>query len=422
MTRMEFLKKYLLRFSIVLALLAILLYLFSHALGMTEGSLHTTAVRTVTDRQITSADAYLFRDEQVLYTEETGLVDVLAENGSKVKKNKAVARFYPMELDAETMESRQMGLEEITRYLHILEESQLPAGTPVSDANGFRDEALAAYRSLRTSIDRGDFDGITGISNELLIQLNRYMVLSGKTEELSDILDTLRREKARFLTGEGKEIRDTDPARTSGTFYDRTYVDGYESIFNMEALDTLTPESFSALEESAPQRAGTVTVGKLVYGYSWHLAMSLSNHVAQSFAEGGTYSFSFPENDGRTLTLTLVTRAEGETETMLVFRSDSTPAGFDYHRVQRVEITVSKTEGFYVPESALQTRTVDGEEQVGVYVFENSIVRFRRIEVLYRGDGYCIAVLPDASEITELREGDILITSGRNLYDGKGYQ
>ena len=107
---------------------------------------------------------------------------------------------------------------------------------------------------------------------------------------------------------------------------------------------------------------------------------------------------------------------------MLVFRADSTPAGFDYHRVQRVEITTEKTEGFYVPESALQTRTVNGEEQEGVYVFENSIVRFRRIEVLYRGDGYCIALRPDASEITELREGDILITSGKNLYDGKGYQ
>lgn len=422
MTRIEFLKKYTLKFAIILALLAILLYLFSYALGMTEGSLHTTSVRTVTDRQVTSAEAYLFRDEQVLYADEAGLVDVLVENGSKVKKNKAVAMFYPMELDVETMEARQRGLEEIDRYFHVLEESQLPTGAPVSDANGYRDDAMEAYREIRASIDRGDFDGLSDVSNELLIQLNRYMVLSGKSESLADILDTLRREKARFLTGEGQEIRDTDPARTSGTFYDRTYVDGYETSFSMEALAALTPESFSSLKASAPQKAGTVTVGKLVYGYSWHLAMNLSNRVAESFAEGGTYSFSFPENDGRTLTLTLVTRAEGETETMLVFRADSTPAGFDYHRVQRVEITTAKTEGFYVPEAALQTLTVNGEEQDGVYVFENSIVRFRRIEVLYRGDGYCIALRPEESEITELREGDILITSGRNLYDGKGYQ
>ncbi len=425
MTRVEFLKKYLLKFAIVLALLALLLYLFSHALGMTEGSLHTMPVRTVSDRQITSANAYLFRDERVLYTEEAGLVDALAENGAKVRKNTAVAMFYSMKIDAATMESRQNGLDQVNRYLDILEGSQLPAGTPVSDANGFRDEAVSRYREIRDAIARGSFDELSAHEDEFLIQLNRYMVLSGKTESLESLLTTLRAEKQRLLNGTGKEIRDeaTDgESHTSGTFYDRNYVDGYEGIFNMEALASLTPERFADLQRQHAQTSGTVTVGKMVYGYSWYLAMNLSNEVAERFEEGGTYSFTFPENDDRTLTLTLVTRAQGDAETMLVFRADSTPAGFDYHRVQRVEITVERTEGFYVPESALQTRTVDGKVQDGVYVFKNSVVRFRRIEVLYRGDGYCIVARPDESKITELTERDILITSGRDLYDGKGYQ
>ena len=422
MTRTEFLKKYLLRFAVILALLALLLYLFSHALGMTEESLHTIPVRTVSDRQITSADAYLFRDEQVLYTEESGLVDVQVENGSKVKKNKSVATFYPMELDAETQAARQNGIDEVNRYLHILEESQLPAGTPVSEANGFRDEAMALYRELRVAIDRGSFEGLPGLSGELMIQLNRYMVLSGKSESLDSLLALLRSEKQRYLKGSGREIRDADPSRTSGTFYDRTYVDGYESVFDMEALAALTPESFAELKSASSRTEGKVTVGKLVYGYSWHLAMNLPSGIASEFEDGGVYSFSFPENDGRTLRLTLVSHTEGEEETLLVFRSDSTPEGFDYHRVQRVEITLDTTEGYYVPESALQMRTVDGEEQEGVFIFKNSMVSFCRIEVLYRGDGYCIVARPDVSEVTELREDDILITSGKNLYDGKGYQ
>lgn len=425
MTRVEFLKKYLLRFAVVLALLALLLYLFSHALGMTEGSLHTMPVRTVSDRQITSANAYLFRDERVIGTDETGLVDALAENGAKVRKNTPIAMFYPMELDAETMASRQSGLDEVNRYLDILEESQLPPGTPVSDANGFRDEAVSYYREIRDAIERGDFDELSAYEDAFLIRLNRYTVLSGKTESLDSLLSTLRAEKQRLLTVKGEEIRDEaeeGESYTSGTFYDRNYVDGYESIFDMEELADLTPERFAELQKQAPQREGKVTVGKMVYGYSWHLVMNLENSVAKRFEEGGTYSFSFPENDGRTLSLTLVTSTEGDEETMLVFRSDSTPAGFDYHRVQRVEITVERTEGFYVPESALQTRTVDGHEQDGVYVFKNSVVRFRRIEVLYRGDGYCIVARPSESEITELTENDILITSGQDLYDGKGYQ
>lgn len=425
MTRVEFLKKYLLKFAVVLALLALLIYLFSHALGMTEGSLHTVAVRTVSDRQITTADAYLFRDERVLYAEETGLVDTLAKNGAKVKKNTAVATFYPMKLDAEEMARRQRGLDDVNRYLDVLEKSQLPAGSPVSDANDYRDEAVAIYREIRESVGNGAFDGLFASEDELLVKLNRYMVLSGSSDSLKSLLDVLRAEKQRLLTGVGRQILDEaedGETHTSGTFYDRTYVDGYESIFSMEELSSLTPERFSELRAQSAQTGGTVTVGKMVYGYSWNLVMNLSGEIAKRFSVGGEYSFSFPENNGQTLTLTLTSKTDGEEESMLVFRADSTPAGFDYHRVQRVEITVARTEGFYVPESALRTRTVDGETEDGVFVFKNSIVRFRRIEILYRGDGYCIVARPEESERTELTDRDILITSGRDLYDGKGYQ
>ena len=332
MSRVEFLKKYLLKFAVVLALLALLLYLFSHALGMTTESLHTSAVRTVSDRQITSADAYLFRDERVLSVDETGLVDVLVDNGAKVKKNTAVADFYPMQLDAEALESRQVGLEAVNRYLKILEDSQLSAGTPVSEANGIRDEANAVYRELRDAIECGSFEALSEVEDELLVLLNRYTVLSGKQESLSKLLETLRAEKQRLLTGTGQKIRDGGAAGeeyTSGTFYDRTHVDGYEEIFSVRALSELTPERFASLKSQAAQKRDAVIVGKMVYGYSWYLAMNLSRDTAERFSEGGVYSFEFPENDGRTLQMTLVSRAEGETETMLVFRADSTPAGFD---------------------------------------------------------------------------------------------
>ena len=160
----------------------------------------------------------------------------------------------------------------------------------------------------------------------------------------------------------------------------------------------------------------------MVYGYSWYLAMTVSPEVATLFSVGGSYDFSFPENGGCEIALNLESRAEGTGEVLLVFRSNSTPAGFDYHRVQRVEITVDTCEGYYVPESALQWRRADGVEEIGVYVFENSVIRFRRIEVLYYGDGYCIVASGEESEITELKKNDILVTSGKNLYDGKGYQ
>jgi hypothetical protein len=83
-----------------------------------------------------------------------------------------------------------------------------------------------------------------------------------------------------------------------------------------------------------------------------------------------------------------------------------------------VEITVGSCKGYYVPEAALQN--VNNVE--GVYIFENSTVYFRRIEILYRGNGYCIVAEQSEGDGDYLSLHDVLITSGKDLYEGKVYQ
>ena len=61
----------------------------------------------------------------------------------------------------------------------------------------------------------------------------------------------------------------------------------------------------------------------------------------------------------------------------------------------------------------------------GVYIFEESTVRFRRIRISYIGDGYLIASLEDDDpnhETAYLGLNDLMIMSGRKLYDGKVYR
>jgi hypothetical protein len=110
----------------------------------------------------------------------------------------------------------------------------------------------------------------------------------------------------------------------------------------------------------------------------------------------------------------------------VVLRSDVTPAAFRYLRAQSVETTVGSMDGIYIPEQAY----VEWNGMTGVYVFEDSTVRFRRIHVLYTGDGYLIAASEDdrVSEedseewIAYLALNDLMVTSGKNLYHGKVYQ
>lgn len=416
MTRKGFLKKYALRFAVTLAMLGIIVYTVAHAMGFAMGNVLTTPVRRITDTQITSAEAYLFRNEEVITSTNTGLVDTLVENGTKVAKNVSVAKVWSTEESGEALTSAQLHLTRINRAIRILEKAKLKAGTPLSEANKYRAEYTTLYREISAATEEGNLDRIPALEEKLLIALNRYVSLVGETDQTKTYLQSLMNEK-QDLIGDATAI-EVKSETSSGLFYDSGYVDGYESIFTVDARETLTPETLHTLAESTPTIPEGQTVGKLVYGYEWYLALELSPSVAMGFQTGKGYRFTFPENNDSTATLTLETKVTGTGTVLAVFRCDSYPNDFLFYRKQTVEITVGESEGFYIPETALVTQN----GVTGVYVFEESTVRFRQAEIIWRGEGYAIAALPGENSFTALKENDILIVSGDDLYEGKVYR
>ena len=423
MTRKEFLKKYALRIAVILAMLGLIVYTVAHAMGFAMGNVLTTPVRRITDTRITPAEAYLFRNEEILTTEKTGLVDTLVENGTKVGKNVSVAQVWSVSQSGEELASAQLRLTRINRSIRILENSKLKDGANLSEANKYRAQYTALYRQISAAAESGNLDSIPVLEEKLLIALNRYVSLVGDGEGaeaeksyLQSHLESLRNEKQSLLAS--ATVIEVKSETSSGLFYDSGYVDGFESAFNTNALETLTPDTLHALAESAPVIPAEQTVGKLVYGYEWYLALELSSSVATGFRIGGEYRFSFPENDGAEATLRMTKLVPGADTVLAVFVCESHPNDFLFYRKQTVEIVVGESEGFYIPETALVTK--DG--MIGVYVFEASTVRFRRADIIWRGEGYAIAALPGDGSLTALRENDVLIVSGNDLYEGKVYR
>lgn len=416
MTRKTFLQKYALRIAVILAMLGLIVYTVAHAMGFAMGNVLTTPVRRITDTQITSAQGYLFRNEEVLTTAGEGLVDTLVENGTKVGKNVSVAKVWSTAASGDALAAAQLELSRINRAIRILEKGQLKEGTSLSEANKYRAEYTALYREIGAATEAGKLDQIPALEEKLLIALNRYVSLVGETDQTKEYLQALQKEKEALLgSASAVEVRSET---SSGLFYDSGYVDGFESAFSTAVLEKLTPDSLHTLIESAPAVSKGQTVGKLVYGYEWYLALELSPSVASSFRVGREYRFTFPENDDAEAVLTLEKTVAGEGTVLAVFRCEDHPNDFLFYREQTVEIVVGETEGFYIPESALVTQ----EGIMGVYVFEESTVRFRRAHIIWLGEGYAIAELPGEGSSTELAENDILIVSGNDLYEGKVYR
>ena len=416
MTRTGFLKKYALRIAVTFAMLGLIVYTVAHAMNFAMGSVLTTPVRSITDTQITSAQAYLFRSEEVLSVEHTGLVDTLVKNGTKVGKNVSVAKVWSVPASGEDLAAVQLRLTRLNRAIRILENSQVKPGTPLSEANEYRAQYLSLYAQISAAAEAGNLDKVSSLEEKLLVALNSYVSLVGQTDEMKAHLQSLIEEKQTLIgAASATEVKSES---SSGLFYDGGYVDGFENVFTTQALEALTPQTLHELLKSEPLLPEGQVVGKLVYGYEWYLALELSPSVASDFRTGKTYRFTFPENDDATAKLTLSKMVVGEDTVLAVFVCESHPNDFLFYRQQSVEITIGETEGFYSPESALVTQN----GVTGVYVFEESTVRFRRTDIIWRGEGYAIAKLPGENSLTELVENDILIVSGKDLYEGKVYR
>ncbi len=419
MTRRAFLRKYFPKFTAALALVGLIVYTLYHALGSSAGSLLTTPARRVTDTDTLVGEAVLFRAESVLMLPSVGLVNDLVPSGSKVAKDVPVAELWVNRTNLDLGEAQRL-LDRCNRMLTVLEASRVQVGEPLSNAEKYKKNANEAALAIRRAAATGDLSGVGALEDEMFGDLARYATLTGQDKMLDDVIASIQSNKNSILTG-GEQISLIND-QASGYFYDRSYVDGGESIFTEEALATLTPTGLDALRvQHDAQGADSMTAGKMVHTHDWRIAVETSSRASDSLVAGRRYRVCFPENGETYLTLTCERIVSDESgRELAILHSGDHPTDFDYLRTQRVEIEVDSRTGYYLPEQAL--RTVDdgaGGELEGVYIFENSTVYFRRIEVLYRGDGYVIVSEQGDLGREYLALNDIVVISGANLYDGR---
>ncbi len=418
MRRQKLLKLNFGRLALTFLLLCLIIYTCYHALWNSSGRLLTTPARQISDTRLIGGEAWLFRDETLLTSPEAGLVNSVAVSGSKVGKNTVLTEVWSNG-NTDELEARQTKLDLINRTVDILEAGILPTGTPLSRAEGYRNEAAATLTEIRMAIREGKWDALADLEDELLISLNRYGALTGKADAINEALELAKAERDDLLVGTKTELINSE---SSAYYYGLSEVDGYETIFTEQALGELSAESFSALKAAQPGTGNDFVAGKLCYGYTWCVAVEFSDDCTDLFSVGGFYEVCFPENDGAAMEMICEKLLQNENgATVAVFRSDVTPSDFRFLRTQRAEITVGSMEGIYIPRQAYVLQ--DGVD--GVYVFDESTVRFRRIKISYVGDGYLIASLVDDEpdhEIAYLGLNDLMIMSGRKLYDGKVYR
>ncbi len=422
---MKSIKHFFAQFGSAVLLVAICAYLILQlTLGIGEVvDVEHTSYITVQDTL--RLDAYLFRDETPLYSGTDGTDCFLVNDGERVSKGTPVSITYADETDASVQER----ITRINRMIRILEQSNLADGAQTTDLAVLDQRIEALTVELLREVAEGDLSKALRSEESLWIEMNRRQALLDSDYNYVTQINLLKQERAdleRSLRGRSVQVN----APEAGYFFGA--VDGYETVFTMDALENLTVDSFLQLaNSSADSRVLNDACGKMVHSAAWYIAVATDKRTASAYREGQSYDVLFPYSGSLTISMRLdrkIMQTDSDT-VVLVFESKQLPESFDYSRTQTVSLVTQTHSGIRVSADAL--RILDGV--TGCYVLDGTRVVFKKADILYRNEEFIVCNVPYNS-VKDNRDDkafisaeyislyDTVITSGDDLYVGKVLQ
>lgn len=415
------------RIMIVLMFFMVCAYLLFSVLRSLDDRTYTVTTYAHTVDDAVEATGLLIRAETVVTGQTAAIVDVLPDQGEKVRAGAAVAYLY----QDESALDRRRELRTLT-----LEQEQLKyalQGQDGTDASRLDQSIVDAMVGLRTSAAYGDLTSLEeqSLSFKSLVIRHGYASDAG-VDELSAAITAL---DAQIQALQSASALDTTTvyAPCSGTF--SAMADGYESTLYPDMLETLTAASLKQLMAQDPT-APAGAVGKLITDSKWYMATTVSPEVAERLVVGRSVTVRFSRDWSGEVSMKIERVDEAADGACLVILSSTRNlADTSMLRKQTVDIVFNSLDGIRVPKKAVRTENrevADPEtgktttkQVIGVYVLTAAQAEFKAVEILADdGDYYLVqAVLPDVPTDNQLktafRAGDQVIVSSDELYDGK---
>ena len=191
--------------------------------------------------------------------------------------------------------------------------------------------------------------------------------------------------------------------------------DGYETVLTPESILSLTPSAY----ENITANGTTSGTGKLIYGDMWHFVSCMDESDAAILEEGRTLTLRFAKGRAAVTKGTVERISTPENgKVVVIFSCEKFLSNTTLLRLQTAEIILESFSGIRIPKTALR---VGENGETGIYCRSGLFARYKPVEVVYTGTDYCLVKGgdPAASALATLREGDEVIVTAADLYDGK---
>ena len=416
--------------KIVMLLLlgAIVLYLGVYAWRSFTDPFSTALSYSYTVDDSIEATGFLVREETAV-AGQSGIVDLLPQEGEKVARGESVAVLYQ---NADALDRKQD-----LRALE-LERDQLQYSLRQEDAGrnaaALNQQVIDSIVALRASVAVGDLTGLESETMNLKSLVYKRDYTYGQAGEALSIEEAIQSVEAQISALTAQASQDTTRVRADQSGIFSGLVDGYETLLTPELLETYTPSALDKLARQKPQVSEGSCIGKLITSARWYFVCPLPVADAERLFEGFTVKVRFSRDWSGEVDMKVERiGAEENGRVAVVFSTDRYLSETTLLRRQTVELVFDSITGIRVPKSAVRvlTKTVtdpetkeEREVQVtGVYALVGSQAEFKPVEVLALEDDFCLVEPAAASTASEtkkiLRPGDEIIVTADHLFDGK---
>ncbi len=401
-------------FQIGISVVALLLvaYFGYHVWHRVTSEVNTEVAVSLSVEETVSVTGYIFRDElpMVSYSSLGSLVASVPD-GTKVPKDGLVGSVYES-YHPEVVQR----LTEIEEKIQLLSDS-LVGSLSLKDASKIDQSIQELLTQLRSEILAQDFEAVSTIRKNITLLMNKRELVLGNVKNVEEAIDRLQAEAKQLTARLGARLESVK-APASGYYFAET--DGYEKIFLPSLVSKLDVASFRELVSSSPQTDSRLSTGKMVLDFKWYYVCEVPFEEASGLEAGKSYPVEFSYNNDLRLDMKLERAEENveRTAVLLVFSTEQMPDGFVYDRQQPANVVKRTYTGFQIPSNAI--RILEGVR--GVYILDGSVVRFRAIEVIAIVDDVYV-VMQDVENgeapYPYLKRNDVIIISGKGLYDGR---
>ena len=396
------------KIAALLVFLALAGYIGVYVWRSVKDPVVTAPAVLTTIRTETVLTGIVVREETVLET-DADFVTLSVTSGKRVAKGSPVAQTYDSAEAAERAEQiRELELE-------IRQTESMLSGLVSTEEIAERETAVKnAAAGLAAAVARHELTEVEQQSLNL-----RSLLLPSAQEATAGDLIVMRSELDRLRSS---AVADTEPipAPAAGIF--TTMLDGHEYLQVDEMRSVLPSKLREYMDETEDAPANAL--GKLVCGNRWYFAAEIGETeymaLRETLKKGASVTVELGRYYGEPLTMRVenVGRTENDESRVILLSCDQALADTLAMRVVTITVVADTRSGIRVPKQALYTEMTE-EGEVRSYVFVRTGVQAEKkyVEILYEAEGFFLAA--EATGANSLREGNEIIVSGKDLYDGK---